>query len=57
MQAGILRPSYFAEIWLSAAIGFDARNATARIYGSGDAKVSYISALASHTSAKAHEVR
>lgn len=44
MQAVILRPSYFAEIWLSPALGFDARNATARIYGSGDAKVSYISA-------------
>lgn len=45
MQAVILRPSYFAEIWLSPALGFDARNGKARIYGSGDAKVSYISAL------------
>ena len=45
MQAVILRPSYFAEIWLSPALGFDARSGTARIYGSGDAKVSFISAL------------
>ena len=44
MQAVILRPSCFAEIWLSPALGFDARNGTARIFGSGDAKVSYISA-------------
>lgn len=45
MQGVILRPSYFAEIWLSPALGFDARNGTARIYGSGDAKVSYVSAF------------
>jgi len=44
MQAVILRPSYFAEIWLGPALGFDARSGKARIYGSGDAKVSYISA-------------
>lgn len=43
MQAVILRPSYFAEIWLSPAIGFDARNGRARIFGSGNEKVSYIS--------------
>jgi NADH dehydrogenase len=45
MQAVILRPSYFAEIWLSPALGFDARNGKARIFGSGDAKVSYVSAV------------
>ena len=45
MQAVILRPSYFAEIWLGPALGFDARSGKARIYGSGDEKVSYISAL------------
>ena len=44
MTAVILRPSYFAEIWLSPALGFDARNGKARIFGSGDEKVSYISA-------------
>jgi uncharacterized protein YbjT (DUF2867 family) len=45
MEAVILRPSYFMEVWLSPALGFDAANGSARIYGSGDAKVSYISAL------------
>jgi uncharacterized protein YbjT (DUF2867 family) len=44
MRAVILRPSYFAEIWLGPALGFDARNGKARIYGSGNEKVSYISA-------------
>jgi uncharacterized protein YbjT (DUF2867 family) len=45
MQAVILRPSYFMEVWLSPALGFDPGNGCARIYGSGDAKVSYISAF------------
>jgi uncharacterized protein YbjT (DUF2867 family) len=44
MEAVILRPSYFMEVWLSPALGFDPANGSARIYGSGDAKVSYISA-------------
>jgi uncharacterized protein YbjT (DUF2867 family) len=39
----ILRPSYFMEVWLSAAVGFDAANATATIYGTGDNPVSWIS--------------
>ncbi|MGA2483277.1 MAG: NmrA family NAD(P)-binding protein [Candidatus Acidiferrales bacterium] len=43
-EAVILRPSYFMEMWLSAALGFDPVNGAVRIYGSGDAKVSYISA-------------
>lgn len=43
MRATILRPSYFMEMWLSPALGFDPANSRARIYGSGDAKVSYIS--------------
>lgn len=43
MRATILRPSYFSEIWLSAALGFDPASGRARIYGTGDAKVSYIS--------------
>ena len=43
MQAVILRPSYFMEMWLSPALGFDAANGSARIYGSGEGKVSYIS--------------
>ena len=45
MQAVILRPSYFMEAWLSPALGFDPRSGSARIYGSGEAKVSYISAF------------
>jgi uncharacterized protein YbjT (DUF2867 family) len=43
MRATILRPSYFSEIWLSAALGFDPASGRVRIYGTGDAKVSYIS--------------
>ncbi len=44
MQAIILRPTYFTEMWLSPALGFDPQNGTAKIYGSGEAPVSYISA-------------
>ncbi|HEY6946971.1 MAG TPA: NmrA family NAD(P)-binding protein [Candidatus Acidoferrum sp.] len=43
MRASILRPSYFMEVWLSPALGFDPANGRARIYGPGDAKISYIS--------------
>jgi uncharacterized protein YbjT (DUF2867 family) len=45
MQAVILRPSYFMEMWLSPALGFDPLHGSARIYGSGEAKGSYISAF------------
>jgi NADH dehydrogenase len=45
IEAVILRPSYFMEAWLSPILGFDPAKATARIYGSGEARVSYISAL------------
>lgn len=45
MQAVILRPSYFMEMWLSPALGFDAEKGSARIYGSGEAKGNYISAF------------
>lgn len=44
LKAVILRPSYFMEVWLSPALGFDWAKGSARIYGSGEAKVSYISA-------------
>ena len=44
MDAVILRPSYFMEVWLSPVLGFDTAHGTARIYGSGESKVSYISA-------------
>lgn len=32
----ILQPTNFMEVWLSPALGFDATNATAQIYGAGD---------------------
>jgi NADH dehydrogenase len=41
----ILRPGYFMEVWLSPAVGFDAANAKAQIYGSGENPVSWISYL------------
>lgn len=43
MRFTILRPSYFTEMWLSPALGFDPASGRVRIYGSGEAKVSYIS--------------
>lgn len=45
MQAIILRPSYFMEMWLSPAVGFDPQKGSARVYGSGEGKISYISAF------------
>ena len=38
----ILQPTYFMEIWLSPAVGFDYHNAKATIYGEGRNKVSWI---------------
>jgi NADH dehydrogenase len=43
MAYTILRPSCFMEVWLTSAVGFDAANARATIYGSGNAPISYIS--------------
>jgi uncharacterized protein YbjT (DUF2867 family) len=43
MAYTILRPSYYMEMWLSPAIGFDFPNAKATIYGDGNARISYIS--------------
>ena len=39
----ILQPTCFMEVWLSPALGFDAANAKAQIYGSGQNKISWIS--------------
>lgn len=39
----ILQPTFFMETWLSPALGFDAGNARARIYGSGENKISWVS--------------
>jgi uncharacterized protein YbjT (DUF2867 family) len=44
MEAVILRPSYFMEIWLGPHLGFDPMNGRVRIIGAGEAKISYISA-------------
>ncbi len=39
----ILRPSYFQEVWLSPAVGFDAAAARATVYGDGHNRISWIS--------------
>jgi NADH dehydrogenase len=39
----ILQPTFFMEVWLSPALGFDAANAQAQIYGTGENKMSWIS--------------
>ena len=39
----ILRPSYFMELWLSAALGFDTVKGEVTVYGTGRKPVSYIS--------------
>jgi uncharacterized protein YbjT (DUF2867 family) len=44
MTHTILRPSCFMEVWLSPAVGFDAENARATIYGDGTRPISWISA-------------
>lgn len=37
-----LRPSYFMEVWLSPAVGFDPANAKATIYGMGQNPINWI---------------
>jgi uncharacterized protein YbjT (DUF2867 family) len=39
----ILRPTYFTEVWLSPALGFDFSQAKAQIYGAGQNPISWIS--------------
>ncbi len=39
----VLQPTFFTEVWLSPAVGFNVANASARIYGSGQNKISWIS--------------
>jgi NADH dehydrogenase len=41
----ILQPVHFAEVWFSSALGFDAQGRKARIFGSGDALMNWISML------------
>jgi uncharacterized protein YbjT (DUF2867 family) len=43
MTYTILQPTFFTEVWLSPALGFDAANAKAQIYGSGQNRISWIS--------------
>jgi uncharacterized protein YbjT (DUF2867 family) len=43
MTYTILRPSFFIEVWLSPAVGFDIEQGKARIYGTGDQRMSWIS--------------
>jgi uncharacterized protein YbjT (DUF2867 family) len=43
MAYTILWPTFFDEVWLSPALGFDGVNAKARIYGSGENKIHWIS--------------
>ena len=41
----ILRPTYFTEVWLSPAVGFDHANCKAAVYGTGENAISWISFL------------
>jgi uncharacterized protein YbjT (DUF2867 family) len=43
MTYAILQPTFFTEVWLSPALGFDPANGKAQIYGSGLNKISWIS--------------
>jgi uncharacterized protein YbjT (DUF2867 family) len=42
MTYTILQPTFFMEIWLSPAVGFDLANARATLYGDGEGKISWI---------------
>jgi len=39
----VIEASIFMEVWLGPHLGFDAKNARARVFGSGDRKISYVS--------------
>ena len=43
MSYTILHPTFFMEVWLNPAVGFDAANAKAQIFGNGKAPISWIS--------------
>jgi uncharacterized protein YbjT (DUF2867 family) len=43
MSYTILQPTFFTEVWLSPALGFDPKNGKAQVYGSGSRKISWIS--------------
>lgn len=44
LRSVVLRPSFFMEVWLGPHLGVNLEAGTARLYGSGEAPVSYISA-------------
>jgi uncharacterized protein YbjT (DUF2867 family) len=39
----ILRPGFFMEVWFTPALGFDAKNRKAQIFGAGEAPLSFVS--------------
>ena len=41
----ILQPTFFMEVWLSPAVGFDSANRKATIYGTGENPISWISLM------------
>lgn len=43
MAYTILQASYFMEVWLTPALGFDAANGKVRVYGDGNRPISWIS--------------
>lgn len=43
MRYTVLQPSFFMEVWLSPALGFDLANGTAQVYGGGHSKLCWIS--------------
>jgi uncharacterized protein YbjT (DUF2867 family) len=43
MNFTVIQASWFMEVWLSPALGFDYANATARIYGPGTSPISWVS--------------
>ena len=44
MTYTILQPTFYDEVWLTPALGFDVAKATAQIYGAGHHRISWISA-------------
>ncbi len=43
LEDTILRPTYFMEVWLGPALGFDYAKSSAVIYGAGERKLSWVS--------------
>ncbi len=42
MNFTVIQATYFMDVWLSPALGFDYANATARIYGPGTSPISWV---------------